>query len=218
MADPTVRNVDILPPYIRKRKVKSRNQHTCYLCGSKIEKGEEYYRYIEPSTGFERKACSRHVDDGWDREWRRRVEEWRARAERECILIETDAAGPNGERWAFVAFHIKPEGEEELHRERGPTPAEYATGPTPGEGFAIVKALEWHRKAEQDGKIPVLPVVITNDNYAVVTKLQTRVTRGRYDDLWERLIELSDPYVEEGRFFAEMRFAGHGNEAADLYV
>jgi len=190
-----------LPPWLERREVRARSQHACYLCRATVNIGERYYKYIDPSTGWEQKACAKHVDDGRDRAWQEKRREWEKIAKSERILIDTDASGPNGERWAFVVFHVKPGEEREICRKNGHTPPQFARGPTPGEGFAVVKALEWLGEAERKGMVPILPIFMANDNFAVLRKLETRSTGGRYEELWERMAKLSDPYLKEGRFF-----------------
>jgi len=112
--------------------------------------------------------------------------------EGEYLKIETDASGSWGERWAFVVFH----GDKEIYRANGHTKG--CGSITPAEGFAVVKALEWLKNAEIS---PHLPIILTNDNSAVLSKLHSASERGNFQHLWHKINELLDPLRDSGHLF-----------------
>lgn len=184
------------------REVKARTNKNCDLCNKEIHKGEIYYRYIEKPTGYEKKGCSRHLDEKIIKQFetkRKKYTEKRKRGEE--IWLETDASGSEGERWAFIAYLNS----REIFRERGYSPPEIKSI-TPAEGYAIWMAMEWLRKAEKEGTVKTdLPVVVGSDNYAVASKLDTQSERGGCDWLWQKLAQVLLPYRKQGRLFVEIR-------------
>ena len=199
--------VKLLEGSDRFREVKARTNKDCDLCRKEIHEGEIYYRYIEKATGWEKKACFRHLDKKRIKEWEGKRDKYAERRRRgEEIRLETDASGPEGERWAFIAYLNG----REIFREHGYTPPEIKSI-TPAEGYAISMATEWLHKAEKEGIVKAnLPVVIGSDNYAVASKLDTQSERGKYKWLWQKLNQLLLPYRGKGRLFVE---AGYGNNA-----
>lgn len=182
------------------RKVKARTEKSCTLCTEQIHGGEIYYQYIEKDTGYEKKACFRHLDEkmlsGF---YVKRQQYTQRRAGGECIRLETDASGVEGERWSFVAYV----NQREKIRKHGLTPSEI-TDITPAEGFAVLRAIEWLRNAEKRGLIPNnLPVIVGSDNAPVMLKLKTQFERGSYYSLWHKLNQALLPYRREARLFVE---------------
>lgn len=180
------------------REVKAREEHICDLCGQRIEKEEKYYRYIEKQTGGERKACLRHVNTEIISQFKNRRKEYvEKRERREGIVLETDASGPEGERWAFIVYLNG----EEFYRDHGYTPRQI-NDITPAEAYAVLMAIKWLSEEERRGKIETnLPVSIGSDNYAVLKKLDTQSERGKYRNHWHELMQALLPYRREGRLF-----------------
>ncbi len=184
------------------RELKARTDHDCALCETQIFKGQVYCRYIEKTTGWERKACCRHLDEERISQFEARRKKYIEKKERgERIRLETDASGPEGERWAFIAYLNG----REIFRLRGYTPSQIRWI-TPAEGYAILMAVEWLRKAErQKGMMKSnLPVVVGSDNDAVTSKLETQSERGGYERLWQKLNEVLLAYRRDGRLFVEI--------------
>ena len=196
------------------REVRARRSHICNLCAGEIEEREHYYRYIDKATGWEKKACSRHLDEERIRQFELRRQKYVGmRKNGKEIRLETDASGPEGERWAFVVYisHL------EVCRERGNTPPEVKSI-TPAEGYAICRALEWLHRAERKGDIkPDLPVVVGSDNSAVATKLETQSERGKHRPIWQRLNRLLQPYRRAGRLFVEPVLGGQAHDHAQKW-
>ena len=193
------------------KEVKARDKHKCNLCEGIIEKGEKYCRYIEKETGWEQKACARHIDTKVVSQFNNRRREFEEKRERgKEIVLETDASGPEGERWAFIVYVNG----QEVHREHGYTPNQI-NDITPAEGYAVIMAVKWLCEAERKGKIEMgLPVIVGSDNYPVHAKLRTQSERGKYDHLWRELNQVLLTYRKEGRLFIEF-----GNcSAADDYA
>ena len=210
--DVFINMVKTLPSYLKHWEVKARSSHKCSLCDRTINPGEIYFKYINPKTGWEMKACNLHFDPKEEQEYEQKQQMWWEKAKKSYIFLETDSSGSVGERWAFVAFLVS-EGEmKEIYRERGETPPEYRGSPTLGEGFAVLKALKWLIKTEQDGELEKMPVKIYNDNYAVVRKLETLSTKGH--QIWRELMTLLEPLVAEGRF----KHGGPVTGQADSYA
>jgi len=180
------------------RKVKARNKHRCNLCGGRIEKGVNYYRYIEKETGWEQKACARHLNTKVVSQFKNRRREYAEKRERgKGIVLETDASGTRGERWAFIVYFNG----QEIHRAHGYTPTQI-NYITPAEGYAVLMAIKWLSEEERRGKIETnLPVSIGSDNYAVLKKLDTQSERGKYRNHWHELMQALLPYRREGRLF-----------------
>jgi len=119
------------------------------------------------------------------------------REKEEEIILETDASGSSGERWAFIVYLNG----REKYRDHAYTPDEICDI-TPAEGYAILKAIQWLQKAEKEGIVEDdLPVVVGSDNYAVGSKLETLSERGRYEWLWHELNQALLPYRRSGRLF-----------------
>jgi len=57
-----INGLKLLEGFDQFRKVKARGEYSCSLCKEKIHVGEDYYWYIESKTGYEKKACFRHLD------------------------------------------------------------------------------------------------------------------------------------------------------------
>lgn len=193
------------------REAWARTDENCDLCRRKIHKGETYYRYIEKSTGWEKKACVRHLDNKTIEKFETKRKKYIERKDRgERIRLETDASGPGGERWAFIAYF----GGREIFRKRGLSPPEIKWI-TPAEGYAIYMAVRWLHEAEKKGIVESdLPIVVGSDNAAVASKLDTQSERGKYDWLWQKLNQVLLEYRQQGRLFVE----GGSVYAADLYA
>jgi hypothetical protein len=187
------------------RKIKAKSEHKCNLCGSTITRGENYYRYVEKVTGYERKACLMHMNEEESNQFERRRRTYTEQRKRGAeIVLETDASGSDGERWAFIAYLNG----AEIHHEYNytpPTPPEI-NAITAAEGYAILMAIKWLSKAEARGDIETnVPVVIGSDNDPVHTKLSTQSERGKFSDLWHELNQVLLPYRQEGKLFVEGR-------------
>lgn len=193
------------------REVKAGTDKNCDLCGTEIHKGEIYYRYVEKATGWEKKACFRHTDKKVIDQFKAKKKKYTERKERgQQIRLETDASGPEGERWAFIVYF----GRRKIFRKRGLSPPEIKSI-TPAEGYAIYMAVQWLQEAEKKGIVEAnLPIVIGSDNVAVASKLDTQSERGRYRWLWQKLNQVLLEYRQEGRLFVE----GGSVYAADLYA
>lgn len=196
------------------REVKARWSHVCNLCGGEIKERELYYHYKDRATGWEKKSCARHVDEERIRQFelvRQKYIDMRQNGKE--LRLETDASGPEGERWAFIVYvsHF------EIHRQRGCTPPE-VKAITPAEGYAVCEALEWLHRAEQDGTVEAdLPVIVGSDNSAVARKLQTQSEWGNYKFVWERMNQLLRPYRREGRLFIEGVYSGEAHGYAQKW-
>ncbi|MCK4364887.1 MAG: hypothetical protein KAW45_02440 [Thermoplasmatales archaeon] len=168
--------------------------------------GERYIKYTERPTGWEKNACIKHFNGKKQEEWDEKRREYGKKInEGDYIMLENDASGSYGQRWAFVVFH----GDKEIHRAHGYT--EGCGSITPAEGFAIIKALEWLKEADFS---PHLPIILTNDNYAVLSKLHSGSEKGTHRDLWHQLNELFDPLRRSGRLF----ILGHATREAHGYA
>ncbi|MBE3122685.1 MAG: hypothetical protein IMZ53_03575 [Thermoplasmata archaeon] len=175
------------------RFVNARSDHTCKICGQSITTGEKYIKFLERSTGWEKNACIKHYKESLYKKWQKKRDEYTKKLEKgNFIMIETDASGSFGQRWAFVVFL----GKKEIFRANGFT--DECGAITPAEGYAIVKGLEWLENAD----IPSdLPVIITNDNSAVLSKLHSGSEKGVCKYIWHRINELLDPLRNEGNLF-----------------
>jgi hypothetical protein len=172
-------------PYTGYKFVKSRAGAKCYECKLPINPGELYFGTVNG------KLCTKHMDVEKIQSYRERL-----RMAKSIIVLGTDASGPGGERWAFVVYRSSKEKREEIYRCRGFTGG--LAGPTPAEGIAIIKALEWAIQATQEGIISADEFLqVDTDNYAVHAKLieKGRVW-GRYSDIWVQLGKLCDSLGE----------------------
>lgn len=180
-------------------RVKARGGHTCYLCQQEIYASEFYYQWTEPETGFQQKICSQHVKEKEVEDWklkRSKMEEMKRKGH--YVWLQTDAGG-HGKRWAFVAFIVENGERREIHRDRGEVDL---SDIIPGEGFAVIKALEWLKEAEEKEVIPNnIPLLISNDNSAIRSKIDTGSERGIYHKIWEKLQKMTAPHWREGRIF-----------------
>jgi hypothetical protein len=197
-----VNGVRVFEGYDNPIKVKARSEHGCDLCGNSISAGETYYRYVEKETGYERKACFKHIDaEETIRFDTRRVAYVETKRQGVEVMLETDASGIERYRWAFIAYLNG----REVYRKHDYTPRE-VHDITPAEGYAVLMAIRWLAQAEARGDIEInLPVVIGSDNDAVHIKLSTQSERGKYSELWHDLNQALLPYRKEGRLFVEGR-------------
>ncbi|MBA7611912.1 hypothetical protein ES703_19143 [subsurface metagenome] len=197
------------------RKIKTRAPHSCALCNDKIEWRNFCFKYIEKETGWEKYACLKHLNNEIIEQFEIKRSEYEKRFNRgERITLATDASGPDGCRWAFVAYYGKTISEfEEIDRKHGYTPS-HINAITPAEGYAILKAVEWLEEAEKKEIIPEdMPIMVGSDNFAVTTKLRTQSERGKYMKLWKKLNEALLPY--RVRLF--IRVSSKGLYEADRY-
>lgn len=180
------------------KEIKARSIHKCNLCNGKINKGETYYKYTEKETGWEKKACPKHVRKTLMEKYNKRRKRYATlRKQGTEIKLETDAAGNNGERWAFIAYCNN----QEIYRQHGYTPSKI-NSITPAEGYAILKAVKWLAQAEKKGEADTnTAIVVGSDNAPLRTKLDTRSESGRYRWLWHELNQALLPYRREGRLF-----------------
>jgi ribonuclease HI len=190
-------------PYTGYKCIRARSPRECYLCGLPIKSGELYFRDVRGGM------CIKHVDVEEIRSYRERLK----RAE-SIIIIGTDASGPGGERWAFVVYRDRKGKRHEIHRCRGFN--EGLRGPTPAEGIAVIKALEWAIEATKEGIIsPDEFIQVDSDNYAVSVKLEQKGRNwDRYSEIWKKLEKLCDSLKER----LIVKFDPEANREADLYA
>jgi len=168
-------------PYAGYKCRNARTPKKCFECNLPIEPSSLYLQ------GKKGSMCSNHVDVEAIQAYRKRLS--RAAS---TIILGTDASGSSGERWAFVVFREKRGVREELYREKGFNQG--LRGPTPAEGIAVIKALEWSINAIEKG--PISPdefIQIGSDNFSVMVKLlEEGRTWGEYSQIWKRLEDLCD--------------------------
>ena len=178
-----------LPPWVEKRIVSSRSVKRCELCGAEIT-SDKYLRFTNPKNGFEYPACLCHLDEEAEEAYyTRRCNFWEE-SQRERIELICDG---NCWGYAFLVYDVKGGKRKLLHKENGPETRAVILA----EAMAIKKAVEWvtaNLKA-------VKPMVIHCDNFAVIRKIDTGSTRGKFREFWAQFQEAINPFRAAGCIF-----------------